>query len=220
MFLKYCLLAFALMGSVMSFAQPCSSYFVTSGSIINETCSVTGAASYSISIAATSDSTIAITNLWESQGAVINANVTCMPPQFTFPMQQFYPNYLSQGSGNLQNGTNLTITYSIYNATDTLLLETCTSSVIITNEEPRRAVGLTLSPNPAHDQCRLSLQGLESQEPCDYFLMDMTGRELQRGAFGQATTAHLDLSQLPAGIFAVQVRQGGLPIAHRFLVKD
>lgn len=220
MFLKYSLLAFALMGSAIAYAQPCSSYFVTAGSNISETCSVTGATAYTISIAATWDSTIAITNLWESQGAVVQANVTCMPPVFTLPLQQIYPNYLSQGSGSLQNGTDLTITYSVYNAADTSLVETCTSLVIITNVEPSHAVGLTVSPNPAHDQCRLSLQGLESQEPCEFLLMDMTGRQLQRGAFGQAATAQLDLSQMPAGIFAVQVLQGGLPIAHRFLVRD
>ena len=220
MFRQFCLLAFALVGPLFSLAQPCSSYFVTSATDLVETCSVTGSITYPISIAALSDSTIGITNLWDSQGAVIYADVTCMPPQFTFPMQPIFLNYLAQGFGNLQNGTDLTISYTVYNAADTSLAESCTSLVIITNEEPRHAVGLCLSPNPAHDRCRLSLQGLESQEACEYVLMDLTGRELLRGAFASSSFAEIDLSQMTTGIFTLQVRQGGLPIAQRLLVKD
>ena len=99
---------------------------------LTETCSVSGSASYAITVAPKSGTTdeINITGLWEEPQAIVTGQVDADGLGFTIERQTLGTtgNQIESTNGTINaDGSTITLTYTVYNGSVTV--ETCTGSM-------------------------------------------------------------------------------------------
>lgn len=97
-----------------------------------ETCTVSGSASYAITVAPKTNTTdeVNITGLWEEPQAIVTAQVDADGMGFTISRQALGTtgNEISSSNGTItSDGKTITLSYTIYNGSVTV--ETCTGSM-------------------------------------------------------------------------------------------
>ncbi|SIT84515.1 alpha-amylase family glycosyl hydrolase [Pontibacter indicus] len=91
--------------------------------------------------------------------------------------------------------------------------------LVLSAEEELAERGVTVYPNPMQEATLLHLDG-DYRGPVQVQLVDMTGRQLQQVRFLKHLQSHqeqLRLQRVPAGIYYMQVEQGGKKSVHKLL---
>ncbi len=217
---KILLVLVTLVAYCASYSQTCSAPFVENPASLTESCNLSGADAYAISVVAASDSTLAITGFYREPGTVI-ADIDCNTQTFTIAAQSISNNFYMTGMGGM-NGQLVGFTYDVYSALDSTLLETCTSGYVVTAvglPSEKHDTRLYLYPNPARESATLRIDGLgTTEDQWTYQVLDLQGRAIAKGVVNDQWTAIIDLSGLAQGMYHVVVQSSDAQLASKALM--
>jgi hypothetical protein len=197
---------FACLFSLFLHAQPCALPYLSSATSFTEVCSASGSATYSITIAAASDSTLAITGLYNEPTGTLIADIDCNGNSFSFAYQAQAPSYFLTGQGMI-SGQTVSIGYSVYQSSDSSFMEACNGAYgpgSVGLESQPSSFDLFLYPNPAFTKATLAISGSTITDwTCD--LLDFQGRIIYCSSVNSGNSMVLDLKELPQGMYLVKV---------------
>ncbi|EJF09703.1 alpha-amylase family glycosyl hydrolase [Pontibacter sp. BAB1700] len=155
-----------------------------------------------------------------------NFDVKVQPINANFPIAGVWYDYFTGRENNITDpGQVMELQPGEFHIYTTKKLETPQpglvpwQGLVLSAEEELAERGVTVYPNPMQEATLLQLEG-DYRGTVQVQLVDMTGRQLQQVRFLKHQHSHqeqLRLQRLPAGIYYMQVEQGGKKSVHKLL---
>ncbi|WP_299991544.1 alpha-amylase family glycosyl hydrolase [uncultured Pontibacter sp.] len=155
-----------------------------------------------------------------------NFDVKVQPVNANFPIAGVWYDYFTGRENNITDpGQVMELQPGEFHIYTTKKLETPQpglvpwQGLVLSAEEELAERGLSVYPNPMQEATVLHLEG-DYRGPVQVQLVDMTGRQLQQVRFLKHHHSHqeqLRLQRVPAGVYYMQVEQGGKKSVHKLL---